>query len=166
MDNGLCMNHLIVLLNYIFLHNSQWITFPTQLCLVLYSHYASLLHSLIMRLMVSSLSPHNLHLPFHFAFIYLVFMTLFWAAIKSAVSLLKFPFRCQLQVFSCEISLVCLFKYPYSFSSKFCFLIMVILFLFRLSVLFLAAVISLSLFFEVWVTEVSSGLWDFSENSC
>ena len=36
----------------------------TQSCLVLYSFCANLLHSLIMWLMVSSLSPHNLHLLF------------------------------------------------------------------------------------------------------
>ena len=44
------------------LHNSQWITFPTQSCLVLYSLCANLLHSLIMWLIVSSHSPYNLHL--------------------------------------------------------------------------------------------------------
>ena len=42
------------------LHNSQWITFLTQSCLVLYSLCVRLLHSLIMRLAVSSLSPYNL----------------------------------------------------------------------------------------------------------
>ena len=44
-----------------FLAQPEWITFPTQLCLVLYSFCANLLHSLIMWLMVSSLLPYNLH---------------------------------------------------------------------------------------------------------
>ena len=63
-DSGLCIYHLFVWSNFNFLHNSRWITFPTQSCLVLYSFYARLLHSLIMWLMVSSRSPHNLHLIF------------------------------------------------------------------------------------------------------
>ena len=42
----------------------MWITFPTQSCLVLYSFRANLQHSLIMWLIVSSISPHNLHLLF------------------------------------------------------------------------------------------------------
>ena len=123
-DSGLCIYHLVVWSNFNFLHNSRWITFLTQLCLVLYSlcsHYAkwdvdqqkstrarasafarplslskpnikrphvmilyqdlsggeaetnnlyslcySLLHSLIMRWMVSSLSLHYIHLLFCF----------------------------------------------------------------------------------------------------
>ena len=58
----LCIYHLLVWSNISFLHNFQWITSPIQLCLVLYSFCANLLHSLIMWLMISSLSPHNLHL--------------------------------------------------------------------------------------------------------
>ena len=50
--------------NLNFLHISQWITLPTQLCHVLYSFCANLLHFLIMWLVVSSLSPHSLHLLF------------------------------------------------------------------------------------------------------
>ena len=61
---GLCISHLLVWSNLNFLHFSQWITLPTQSCLVLYSFCANLLHSLIMWLMVSSLSPHNWHLLF------------------------------------------------------------------------------------------------------
>ena len=56
--------HLLVWSNLNFLHNSQWITLLTPSCLALYSFCANLLHSLIMWLMVSSLSPHNLHLLF------------------------------------------------------------------------------------------------------
>ena len=96
-----------------FLALLSWITFSTQPSLVLYSFCASLLHSLIIWLMVSSLSPHNLHLLF----------------------------------FSCEISPVCRLKYSDCyFSSHFCFLV-VVLFIFILSLLLLAAVNSLSLLF-------------------
>ena len=57
-DAELCIYHLFIWSN--FWQNSQWITLPTQLCLVLYSFCANLQHSLIMWLMVSSLLPHNL----------------------------------------------------------------------------------------------------------
>ena len=61
---GLCIYHLFVCSNWNFLHISQWITLPIQSCLALYSFCANLLHSLIMWLIVSSLSPHSLHLLF------------------------------------------------------------------------------------------------------
>ena len=60
-DSGLSMYHLFVQSNLNFLHNSQWITLHTQLCLVLYSLCANLLHLLIMWLIILPLSPHNLH---------------------------------------------------------------------------------------------------------
>ena len=63
-DFGLCIYHLFVWSNLNFLHNSQWITLPSQLCLILYSFCAYLLHSLVMWLIVLSLFPHNLHLLF------------------------------------------------------------------------------------------------------
>ena len=96
---------------------------------VLYSFCASLLHSLIMWLVVSFLSPHNLHLLFCcvlslLALIWLVLMALFWAAIRrDSVSFLMFPFRSHVHGFSCEMSLVSCLKRPYScFSSHFYFL--------------------------------------------
>ena len=61
---GLCIYHLLVWSNLNFLHISKWITLPTQSCLVLYSFYANLLHSVNMWLIVSSLTPHSLHLLF------------------------------------------------------------------------------------------------------
>ena len=61
---GLCIYHLLAWSNSNFLHISQWITLPTQSCLVLYSFCANLLHSLIMWLIVLSLSLHSLHLVF------------------------------------------------------------------------------------------------------
>ena len=60
----LCIYRLFIWSNLNFLHVSQLITLPTQSCLVLYPFNANLLYSLIMWLMVSSLSPHNLHLLF------------------------------------------------------------------------------------------------------
>ena len=63
-DAGLCIYYLFIWSNFSFLHISRWITLPNQSCLVLYSFCANLLHSLIMWLLVSSLSPHNLHLLF------------------------------------------------------------------------------------------------------
>ena len=83
-DSDLCLYNLSAWSNFKLLHNSQWITFPTQSCLVLYSFCASLLHSLIMWLVVSSLLAENLHLQFFglliFALTLLVPMTLFWVA--------------------------------------------------------------------------------------
>ena len=107
---GLCIYHLLVWSNWNFLYIFQWITLPTQSCLALYSFYASLLHSLIMWLMVSSLSLHSQHLLLCcvlsiLALIWLVLMALFCAAIKrDYVSLLlKCPFLSHVQVLSCEI---------------------------------------------------------------
>ena len=132
-DAGLCIYHFLVLSNLNFLHISQWITLPTRSCIVLFSFRANLLHSLIMWLIVSSLSPHSLHLLFccvlsiH-ALIWLVLLALFCAAIRRvSVSLLRFPFLSLVQVFSCEMMFICRLKRPYScFSSYFCFLFIVI----------------------------------------
>ena len=83
-DSGLCIYHLIVWSNLNFLHNSQWITFRTQSCLVSYSFYTNLLHLLFIWLVVSSLSPHNLHLLFCciLSLTLLVLLALFCAAIR------------------------------------------------------------------------------------
>ena len=62
-DSGLCIYHFFAWSNLKFLHNSQWITFPTQSCLVLYSFCTDLLH-LLMWENVSSQLPYNLHLLF------------------------------------------------------------------------------------------------------
>ena len=63
-DFGFCKYHLFVWSNLNSLHDSKWITLPTKSFLVLYSFYANLLHSLIMWVIVSSLSSHNLRLIF------------------------------------------------------------------------------------------------------
>ena len=47
-DSWLSIHHLFARSNFTFLHNSQWIPFPTQSCLVLYSFCTSLLYLLIM----------------------------------------------------------------------------------------------------------------------
>ena len=146
---GLCIYHLLVWSSLNFLHISQWITLPTQSCLALYSFCANLLHPLIMWLMVSSLSPHSLHLIFCWvlsilALMWLVLMALFCATIRrDSVSLLKFPFLSHVQVFSCGMLFISRLKRLWScFSFHFCFLVFVILLSIVLSVLFLMAVIS------------------------
>ena len=104
--------YLFLWSNFNFLHNSQWITLPTQLCVVLYTYWANLQHSLIMWLIVLSLSSHNQHLLFCWvlyclALISLVLIALFCAAIwRDSVSLLKFPFLSHIQIFSCEMLLI------------------------------------------------------------
>ena len=78
----LCIYHLVLWSIYSFLHSSLWITFPTQLCLVLY--FFVLLCCI--RFIILFRSPHNLKLLFCwvlsiFALTLLVLMTLFCAAI-------------------------------------------------------------------------------------
>ena len=91
---GLCIYHLFVWSNWNFLHISLWITLPTQSCLALYSFCANLLHSLIMWLIVSSLSPHSLHLLFCcvlsvLALIWLVLIVL--SCVSNIIISLYFP---------------------------------------------------------------------------
>ena len=62
---GFCICNLFALWNLNFLHNSHWITFPIQSCLLLYSLCSNLLYLLVMWLIVSFLSLHNLHLLFY-----------------------------------------------------------------------------------------------------
>ena len=64
MDSRLCIYHLFMWSNLNFWHSSQLITFLTQSCLLSNSLHAIMLHSLIMWLTISSLSPYNLHLLF------------------------------------------------------------------------------------------------------
>ena len=78
-------------------------------------------------------------------------MALFRAAIYvDLISLMRFPFPIHLQSFSGGISQVCRLKYLCRcFSSNFSFLVFVDLFILMLPVLLLAAIIYLSLFFNV-----------------
>ena len=116
-DLRLCLYHLFVWSNLNFLHNSRWITLPTQSCLVLYSFSTDLLHLFILWFIVLSQSPHNLPLQFCYvlsilALTLLVLMALFSAAIrKDSVSLLKFSFLSHVHVFSREIPPVSRLKY-------------------------------------------------------
>ena len=115
---GLCLYHLFVWSNWNFLHISQWITLPTQSCLALYSFCANLLHSLIIWLIVSSLSLHNLHLLVCFvlsilALIWFVLIALSCTAMRrDSVSLLRFPFLSQVLVFWCETLFIRRLKRP------------------------------------------------------
>ena len=115
---GLCIYHLFVWLNLNFLHISQCITLPNQSCLVLYSCCANLLHSLIRWLMVSSLSPHSLHLLFCcvlsiLVLVWSVLPALFCAVIRrDPVSLSKFPFLSHVQVLACEMLFISRLKRP------------------------------------------------------
>ena len=138
----LCIYHLLVWSNLNFLHISLCITLPTQSCLVLYSFCANSLHSLIMWLIVSSVSPHSLHLLFCcvrsiLGLIWLVLTALFCAAIRrDSVSLLKFPFLSQVKVLSYEMLFICRLKRPWNcFPTHFCYLVIVILLSIVLSVL-------------------------------
>ena len=146
---GLCIYHLFHWSNWNFLHISQWITLPTLSCLPLYSFCSNLLHSLIMWLIVSFLSPHSLHLLFCcvlsiLALIWLVLMAISCAAIwRDYVFLLMFPFLSQVQVYWCEMLFNRRLMRPWScFPSHFCFLVVVILSFIVLSVSTLMVVIS------------------------
>ena len=88
---GLCIYHLLAWSNLNFLHIPQWITLPTQSCLALYSLCANLLHSLIMRLTVSSLSPHGLHLLFCWVLSILVLKWLVLTALSCDSKLYNCP---------------------------------------------------------------------------
>ena len=68
-------------------------------------------------------------------------MALFCAATrKDSISLFRYSFFSYVHVSACVMSLVCHLKRPYScFSSHFCFLSIVILSIFVLSILFLVA---------------------------
>ena len=115
---GLCIYHLLVWSNLKSLHISQWITLSTQSCLDLYSFCANLLHSLIMWLIVSSLSPHSLHLLFCWvlsilALIWLVLMALSCAAIRrESVSLIMFPYLSHVHIFWSEMLFMSRLKRP------------------------------------------------------
>ena len=179
---GLCIYHLLAWSNLNFLHISQWITLPTQSCLALYSFRGNLLHSHILWLMVSSLSPHNLHLLCCcvlsiLALIWLVLMALFCAAIRrDSVSLWKFPFLSHVQVLSSEMLFISRLKRPWScFPSYFCFLVIVIVISIIITIITLIIIVTpwkcftsanadgLSLEFE-W-QQVSSSLQESSQHS-
>ena len=130
------------------MHNYQWIIFPVPSFIVMYFFYASLLHS-IMRLMILSLSPHNLYLLFDylstFTLVLLVLKALFCSAIKKdSVYFLKFLLLSYVQI----IFLVWFRKHMHIWlSSAFCFLDFLVL---MLPLLLLDVVIWLYLLFLVY----------------
>ena len=155
-DAELCIYHLFVWSNSNFLHNSSGLPLPTQYCLVLCSLCTNLLHSLIMWLIVSSLSPHNLHLIFCcvlfiVALIGFILIALLCSAIiTDSISLLMFSFLSHDYVFSWKMSFVSRLNRLYiCFSSHFCFLVNLVLLIFVLSVLFLMDLIRLPSRFSV-----------------
>ena len=76
-------------------------------------------------------------------------MALFCVAFRrDSVFLAQFPLLIHVQVFSCEISILCRLKCPYScFSFPFCFLVIFVQLILVLSVLLLVAVINLPIHF-------------------
>ena len=113
-DSGLCIYHLFLWSNFNFLHNSQLITLLTKSGLVLYSICANLRHSLIMWLILSSLSPHNLHLLFCCVLSILIFTWSLWrfffcfvflCCYQKRFNFSRFSFLCHVQIYSFEISL-------------------------------------------------------------
>ena len=103
-DSDLCIYYLFTGSYFNFLHDSLRITLPTKPRLVLYSFCASLLHSLLMGLTVSCLSPHKLQLQFSCVLSVSALILLFCAAICiNSVPLLRFSFHSHVQV----IHLVC-----------------------------------------------------------
>ena len=116
--SGWCSYHFDLRWVPFALQMSQWIRLPTQSCLLLYSLWASLGHSLTMWLIVSSALLHILHFACScylsiFPLITLVRMACSWAAnIKLSVSRFRVPFRnhCHLSWF--PTSLVCRTNWP------------------------------------------------------
>ena len=107
-----------------------------------------------MRSVVSSLSPHNLHLLFCcilaiLALTCLGLMALLCASFKEGLASPKrFRFHSHIHVFLREISLVRCLHYAYRcFSSNFCFLVIFLPLMLELSVLLFVAVIRFPLHF-------------------
>ena len=130
---------------------------PTQLCLVLYSFCACLLHLLVMWLIISFiLHITNTCYSVTYYWFWLkhnwplwdCFVVLFVAI---QFFLKRFSFLSHIYVFSYAVSLVCHLKYPYSCSSShFCFLgFVVFLSIFMLMMLLFANKINLSLLFLI-----------------
>ena len=111
---GLCIYHVLAWSNLNFFHISQEITLPILSCLTLYS-CANLLHSLIMWLMVSILSPHSLHLLFCcvLSILGLIRLVLMANIGRDSVSHLKYPFLSYAQVLSWEMLFSSRLKRPY-----------------------------------------------------
>ena len=99
-DIGLCIYHLFVWTNFNFLHSSLWITLFSHSYLILHFFCANLLHSLIMWLIITSLSPHNLLIiiiVFHISVSRWSFTGL-WVAVSFLKSLGLFSVFCPFSI--------------------------------------------------------------------
>ena len=143
--SGLCIYHLLVWSNFNLLHNSQWLSFPTQSCLVLYSFYDSLLHLLIMWLLTLAILLCTINFCFNIIWPY----GFICAGIKrDSVSFLRFPFLNQVQKFSWAISQFITGSIYTIVFFHFCFIVFVVfLSVLTLQLLLLISVISLHLLF-------------------
>ena len=82
------------------LHNSPWITFPTQSCLVLYSVCSILLQTLVMEIfLLFILSLDNWALQFFFVFFFFCFLD--FSSLFLCLSLSSFSwYNCYRQLYS------------------------------------------------------------------
>ena len=107
MDSGLCLYHLFIV-KFIFLVEfpMDHLVHPNMSSLLLFC--ANLQNSLIIWLIVSSVSSHNLYLLFFASVVFLFKHSLsLWRCfvlLRDSVPLLRFPFLSHVQVFSFEIS--------------------------------------------------------------
>ena len=102
-----------VWLDFILLHNSQWIRFATQSYLQKY-FWISLLHSLIRLLSVSLSTLAILLYIIHFSF-HTVLVMLFCAIKRDSVFCFRLPLRSHVKVILYVLFFVCLLKCFYSF---------------------------------------------------
>ena len=89
-DSRFCLYPLFLESNLNFLHSSQWLTLPTLSCLVLYSFWINLLHSLNMWLIHLSLSPHLLFCCFLYIFALTFLVLIGWFCAAAILLLLLF----------------------------------------------------------------------------
>ena len=119
----LCIYHLSAWSNFDILHNSQWIIFSTQSCLLLYSFCINLMHLFILWLIISFLSPHNRYSVAYYKFSSDIIgsLDIIMCYSRDSFFLFRSPLLSLVKIISWVISLVCRLKYPYSyFSSYFC----------------------------------------------
>ena len=158
-DSWLCIYHLFVWSNLNFLHNFQWITPPTQTCLVLYSLRAFAYYVSNRFIFVTK---DNIHLLFCCVLSYFDIISPNSVVLCCGQKRISFSLKVSLsyQVLSCEILLACHLKWPYScFSTHFCFLIIFVLLMLELSVLFLPPRFLCSLFVVVLINRRYLKCW-------
>ena len=168
-NSGLCIYHLSLWSNFNLLHNSQWITFPTQsfiLFMPVYSiHLCDLLFELCHLLIYTTCYfVYYLFLLWHNWFLWYYFVLL----LRNTISFLWFPFLSHVQVISCVISFVCLLKYPLPieirlsfsyFDSYFDCPFIIVLHL----LLFTSFSITSRVKNPPWYNDLNTGLWHHTE---